>query len=202
MGNEITANGGGTLGGGVFIENTSNATLVNNVVADNWLSHGSGPGIGVAEDSVVRLLHTTVARNRGGGGQGIYAVANSSLWITNTILVSHTVGIEMDSGTATLNATLWGDGAWANGTDWAGAGTIVTGTANWWGDPQFVNPGGGDYRIGLGSAALDVGVFIPWIDEDLDGNPRPDCAASDLGAHELQGQACWHVCLPLALRDN
>jgi hypothetical protein len=49
--------------------------------------------------------------------------------VTNTILVSHTVGIRVTAGnTATLEATLWGSGPWANDTDWGGAGTVITGT--------------------------------------------------------------------------
>jgi hypothetical protein len=98
------------------------------------------------------------------------------------------VGVYVVAGnTARLEGTLWGTGEWANGSDWGGPGTIITGTQNYWGDPAFVNPGGGDYHIRTESAALDAGVFA-GVTDDLDGdarplNPaRPD--APDLGADE------------------
>ena len=51
-------------------------------------------------------------------------VAHSVL--TNTILVSHTVGISVSVGsTATLEATLWGSGVWANGNDWGGSSSLL-----------------------------------------------------------------------------
>jgi uncharacterized repeat protein (TIGR01451 family) len=105
--------------------------------------------------------------------------------MTNTILVSHTVGIETGAmGTAYLEATLWGDGEWANGTDTVG-GSIYTGTLNWWGDPAFVDPGSGDYHLGAGSAAFERGVStgVPY---DIDGDLRSVGLGMqpDLGADE------------------
>lgn len=76
-----------------------------------------------------RFLHNTIARNESTYGIRVDYAAN--LILTNTILVSHTVGITVTTGsTATLEATLWGSGPWANGMDWGGNGTIVTGTIN------------------------------------------------------------------------
>ena len=114
--------------------------------------------------------------------------------LTNTILVSHSVGIYVESGnTARLEATLWGSGAWANGSDWGGDGSITTGTVNLWGDPAFVNPDAGDYHIGSGSAAVDASLDA-GIGEDIDGDARPldgdgDGADEfDIGADEAPQQ--------------
>ena len=116
--------------------------------------------------------------------------------MTNTILVSHEVGIYVDSGcTATLEATLWGIGPWANGTDWSGSGTILTGTHNYRGDPAFLAPDDGNYHIRAGSAALDRGVDA-GVSADIDGDPRPAGSAPDLGADEGR-----FVHLPLVLRS-
>ena len=127
-----------------------------------------------SRDSSLSLLHTTIARNHGGDGSGIHvAGAGSTVALTNTILVSHTVGITVAAGnTATLEATLWGTGTWANLTDWGGAGTIRTGTINLWGDPAFVDPDAGDYHIRFGSAAIDAGVDA-GVTQDIDGERRP-----------------------------
>jgi hypothetical protein len=144
------------------------------------------------------LLHTTVARNNGGDGSGVYITGtNSHVALTNTILVSHTVGITVAAGnTATLEATLWGANTWANGTDWSGEGAIVTGTRNYWGAPAFVDPNAEDYHIKASSAAVDKGVDA-GVDVDIDGEPRPSFAGYDLGADER-----WRwMYLPVVLRD-
>jgi hypothetical protein len=204
-GNTVTANIA-TDGGGLCIYYNSNATLINNLVADNRVDNEGG-GLYILGSSP-RLLHTTIARNRGGDGSGIYltddAGGYSTVALTNTILVSHTVGITVTPGnTASLEATLWGSGTWANGTDWGGTGTIVTGTHNYWGDPAFVNPNLGDYHIGPGSAALDRGVDA-GVTLDIDGDPRPVGAGYDLGADEFPTAVSTEhfIYLPLVLRQS
>jgi predicted outer membrane repeat protein len=179
------------------------ATLVNNVVADNVkMGFPCASGIGI-QDSTVTLMHNTIARNRGfSPGSGIYvmepSVHASMVSLVNNILVSHTVGITVAAGnTATLEATLWGAGIWANETAWGGAGDVSTGTINVWGDPGFVHPDVGDYHINFESLAVDQGVDT-GVMTDLDGDRRPIGAQSDIGADEV-----WRtVLLPLVLRNH
>jgi PKD repeat protein len=168
----------------------SDATLINNVIADNRAGT-VGTALFVTWNSSPRLRHNTIARNAatsGGDGSAIYVdyyQGPSTVWLTDTILVSHTVGVTVTAGNAViLEATLWGDGVWANGTDWGGAGTIVTGTVNLWDVPAFVAPDEGDYHIDPSSAAVDTGVDagVTW---DLDGEPRPMGAGYDIGADEV-----------------
>ncbi|MEA3342491.1 MAG: right-handed parallel beta-helix repeat-containing protein, partial [Chloroflexota bacterium] len=168
-------------GGGMYLYH-SDATLVNNVVADNEASD-RGSGLYISNCSP-RLLHTTIARNSGESGQAIYVSGSGhTVWMTNTILVSHTVGITVTGGnTATLEATLWGGGDWANDLNWGGDGHIV-GSANVTGDPSFVDPDGGDYHITGASAAVDEGVPM-WVSTDIDGDARTVSSAPDLGADE------------------
>jgi hypothetical protein len=148
------------------------------------------------------LLHTTVGRNTGGNGTGIYIADDhmgdpSTVTLTNTILVSHAVGITVAAGcTATLESTLWH----GNTTDWDGTGTINH-SNDYTGDPAFVDPDARDYHIGPGSAALDVGVDagVKW---DIDPQPRP-YLAPDLGADEYWPPGVLkHVYLPLILRNG
>jgi hypothetical protein len=201
--NSITDNIAQWYGGGLYLYR-SDAMLTNNLVAGNR-ADAEGSGV-YARGSSPRLLHTTVAHNSGGDGSGIYVTNEageySTVVLTNTILVSHTVGITVTPGnTATLEATLWGSGTWANGTDWGGAGIIVTGTHNYWGNPNFVNPEAGDYHIGPGSAAIDRGVDA-GVTVDIDGDPRPIGAGYDLGADELSATASTghFIYLPVVLR--
>jgi uncharacterized repeat protein (TIGR01451 family) len=186
-GNAVVANHA-SRGGGVYVGLNSDAALTNDVFADNRASlEGSGLYIFA---SLTRLRHTTIARNSDGDGSGVhvadssYLDAFSDVALTNTILVSHAVGINVATGnTATLEATLWGTGTWANATDWSGAGTIFTGTTHVRGDPAFVGPDAGDYHIRLASAAVDRGVDA-GVDVDRDGDPRPLGHGIDIGADE------------------
>jgi uncharacterized repeat protein (TIGR01451 family) len=164
----------------------SDATVVNNLVADN-----GEVGIGIARASV-HLLHNTVARNGKGSYSGVSVFDEvgiySTAYLSNTILVGHTTGVQVSPGnTATLEATLWGTDAWSNGNDWGGGGTIITGTPalNYWGDPAFVDPDNGNYHISASSVARDAGIDA-GLAEDADGDPRPMGHGYDLGADEFR----------------
>jgi hypothetical protein len=190
-GAQINDNTAGRDGGGVhFSPSTTDATLINSMLVRNQAGRqGGGLYIGGGPH---QLVHATIAGNLGGDGSGLHvAGTGSTVALTNTILVSHTVGITVAAGnTATLDTTLWGTGPTANELDWGGAGTIHTST-NLWGDPAFAADG---YHLTLASAALDR-LDDTLVDQDMDGNPRPrdgDCRGgpkTDLGAHEYYGCA-------------
>ena len=192
-GNLILSNTAVYEGGGIRIT-YNDAEVQNNVLAHNGADEGAGIYITGASP---RLRHNTLAQNTGGDGIGILVEANAQAALTNTILVSHTVGISVTTGsTATLEGILWGTGAWANGADWGGDGAIITGTVNVRGDPKFVDPANGDYHIGSGSAAINAGVEA-GLATDIDGDPRPTGTAPDIGADEFVAR----VYLPLVVRE-
>ena len=174
--NVITSNNANVSGGGLNLTK-SDATLVNIFVADNQAAYGSGIYI---THSSPRLLHTTIARNSYGDGTGVYITDNgsaeySSVVMTNTIIVSHTVGITVTAGnTATLNATLWH----ANGTN---RGGNIIHTNDHTGDPAFIGPG---YHLTGSSAAIDAGIDA-GVATDLEGDTRPQGGGYDLGADEF-----------------
>jgi Right handed beta helix region len=216
-GNDVTSNRAGMAGGGLYLSG-SDASLSRNIVTSNTAELGGGlylvisdptltntviannragrSGSGLAlRGSSPRLLHTTIARNGAGGG-GVYVSdwsgEYSSVALTNTILVSHSVGITVAAGnTATLVGTLW----CSNTVDWGGVGAIVTGTHNHWGDPRFAADG---YHLMEGSAAIDVGVEA-GVPGDVDGERRPRGLAPDLGADEGAGT---NIYLPAVLRNS
>jgi parallel beta-helix repeat protein len=186
-------------GGGLVLW-TTDATLVNNIVADNNAGR-AGSGLYV-EVSSGRLLHNTISRNRGGDGSGVHvarptgSAQQSTVALTNSIVVSHSVGIMVAAGNvATLESTLWN----ANTADWDGAGTINH-SHDHSGNPAFVAPSAGDYHIGPASAALDRGVDA-GVASDIDSQPRP-YQAPDLGADEYwPASVLKRVYLPALLRD-
>jgi uncharacterized repeat protein (TIGR01451 family) len=176
--NLIQHNTAEARGGGLFIWLTD-AVLGNNVVANNTSTNG-GTGLYI-QGASPKLRHTTIADNAGGSGvfvtnDGDY---HSTAMMTNTILVSHTVGISVTlNNTTTLEATLWG-----NATNGAGNGDVFSGTLNVFGGPDFLDPANGDYHIGPSSAAINAGVFsdVSW---DIDEERRPMGGGYDLGADE------------------
>jgi parallel beta-helix repeat protein len=206
-GNTIISNTANRSGGGLLLSD-SDATLINNVVAGNR-ADGAGSGLYI-HDSSIRLLHSTVAHNIGGSGSGVHVTdlwgTHGMAWLTNTILVSHTVGITVTAGsTVTLEATLWGSGAWVNDANWGGDGTVITGTVNVWGDPAFVDPDAGDYHLSPVSAAVDTGVDA-GVTDDMDGHDRPfdgdddSIDEFDIGADEYV--KLNYIFLPLVLKEH
>ena len=187
--NAIIANAAGYDGGGLNLDDTG-ATLTNNLIADNRAGT-AGSGLYIYGSSP-QVLHTTIVRNAGGDGSGVYVTnygqyAFSTVALTNIILVSHTVGITVTAGnTVTLQGTVWGSGAWANQRDWGGAGRVITGAVNIWGNPAFVDARAGDYHIGSTSAARDAGVDS-GVHQDMDGQMRPMDQGYDIGADEYAG---------------
>jgi parallel beta-helix repeat protein len=198
-GNAIVSNTASGGGGGVCLVSSA-ATLVNNIVAGNRIT-ATGGGLWLVY-AHLDLLHDTLAHNTGGDGSGICVlVPGSVVTSVNTMLVGHTVGITAAEGTTvTLEATVWGDGARGNRSDWDGAGAIATGSVNIWGDPAFVDPARGDYHIRPVSAAAGSGIDA-GVSEDIDGEGRPAPGGSrpDIGADEVTQ---WRALLPLVLRGS
>jgi hypothetical protein len=183
---------GSGIGGGVLIDQESDATLINNMIADNQVDT-SGGGLYISGSSP-KFLHNTIVRNSGGNGSGIHIEDRFGVFsissFTNTILTSHTNAITVaTNNTVTLESTLWS----GNITNWDGSGTIITGTNNYTGSPAFVNPDAGNYHLTFASAAINKGIDS-GVTFDIDGQTRD--SRPDLGADEIQ-----LVYLPVLLKN-
>jgi parallel beta-helix repeat protein len=187
-------------GGGVYLYR-SDVIMENNLIVDN-LSEGAGSGMYV-EGSSPSLYHTTIANNIGGEGSGISAVEEelfsdpSVVKLYNSIIVSQTVGVRVDPGSAQNISTL-------DGVLWYGNGSNTTGTAfvfnETTGIPGFVDPAGTDYHITANSAAIDKGIDA-GVPGDCDGEPR--FGTPDLGADEYWAPGVLkRIYLPLAVRSD
>jgi hypothetical protein len=182
-------------GGAISI--TGNDTILeNNIIASNEAP--TSAGVYVKQASPV-FKHNTIARNTEGDGVGVSVGQDSSVVMINTIIVSHTLGITVTAAsTATLDATLWGSGSWANGIDWDGDGMVNT-SADLWGDPDFVDSNGDDYHIGSNSDAINAGIDA-GVSKDIDNQPRP-YQAPDIGADEYWPPGVIkYIYLPLVMK--
>ena len=193
-GNIITSNAA-NYGGGLYLNNYSAVTLINNVIADNQAST-AGSGLYI-QGSSPRLLHTTIAHNTGGDGSGVYVTDHeweptySTVVLTNTILMSHSVGISVTGGnTVTVNGVLWYNAPVT--TSQSTTATVMVQNQHT-GNPAFDTDG---YHITPASAAIDAGVDAGVI-TDIDDDSRP-IGRPDIGADEWGTRAF----LPLVLRNR
>jgi hypothetical protein len=185
-GNVIMSNTATNQGGGVHLH-FSDSVFTNTVIADNQ-ANVAGSGLYMYNRSRPRLLHTTIARNRGGDGSGVHVSDSGSnvsvVTMTNTILVNQAVGITVTAGyTATLDGVLW----YGNVGNTSGAGFITVSHA-YTGNPAFAADG---YHLTASSAAIDKGLSA-GVRVDIDGESRPQGAGNDLGADEFPSS-----CIPL-----
>ncbi|MBN2007029.1 MAG: right-handed parallel beta-helix repeat-containing protein [Anaerolineae bacterium] len=185
VGNKVYAN----TGDGVTMFGNTDTWLDNNIIAGN-----GDVGVGIY-GGTPHLRHNTIAANHTGlSVSGVFMLSDCHASLTNTILAGNTTGISITNGnTATLAATLWGGGAWSNGQDYGGAGSIDIGTINLYEDPQFIASALGDYHVQHTSPAVNAGVETS-VHYDIDGEVR---ITPDLGADE----AIFSCFLPLVLRQ-
>jgi hypothetical protein len=182
-------------GGGVYVTSWASyeilASWVNNAFINNRATAG-GQGSGFYSTSTAgnvrhHLLHTTLARNSGGDGSSLY-VDQGTVLLTNTLLYSHTIGVDNNSGVVTMTQTLW------DGVVTPTLGTVHQ-TGSFTGTAAFAADG---YHLTETSDAVDTGVFA-GVGHDIDGERRPMGGGPDVGADEYPTLGVY---LPLVLKQS
>ncbi len=158
------------------------------VFADRNLLRGNPNGV-LATDSALTLQNTLVTQST---STGIRATA-SSLRLFNTTVAGNGLGVGIEQP---LFSRIANSIVARNTTDHSGlsaaeithslvGGTSPAGSGNVGGDPGFVDPEGGDFRLGAGSPAVDAGSGLDAPFElDLAGHRRTEGSRVDLGALE------------------
>jgi hypothetical protein len=182
--NLIVDNDGGHAGGGVRVEST-NARLVNNIVARNRATRGAGVWLGGYASFPVEatLTHNTLVAHPS-GGEGVWVDAHVTAALVNDLLAGHTIGI---TNTAPASSTLSADHNlfWNASDPIVGANAVLA-------DPLL----DAAYHLTAGSPARDAGAAID-VTADVDGDPRP-VGAYDIGADEY----ALRRFLPLLVRNH
>lgn len=189
LGNGAAAEIGIYLSGGSFTQRT----LRNNVV--------SGFARGIYVDSAAALIdNNTLSSDVAGAHLGhLQSTGNFTTWRNN--IFSHTGSSGMclyqgsaPSGELAANYNLYFT---PSGAHVAYAGAAYVALVNWQGtsldlnslegDPGFVDPAAGNFRIFYASPARDAGTTLAGVPDDLDGQLRPSGGVYDIGADETFG---------------
>lgn len=195
-GNRIISNSTGTVdetrpGGGLYISSHEPVTLSNNLIASNDAdTYGSGVYVSrsISPAGHTLLVNNTVADN---SKTGIVCQDYVSVTLTNNIIARNTKGLSTKSpvtGSISADHNLF----WNLLNPITGSNAIIS-------NPKFFTAYGDGYRLSSGSPALNAGLTVAWVTDDLDGKARPQDGAYDIGAYE----GAWGgISLPLVLRNH
>jgi len=175
--------------GGALFHNALTGNLENSLFARNTATT-AGDQMFLNSSSVVALNHVTAVGVES-SGTGFHIV-NSDVALTNTIIASHTIGLNNLNGSISQDYNLF----FNNGSDTQGA--VSGGGHNVSGDHRFVDPANDNYHRDEGSAALDMGSDTGLL-VDYDGDLRPLDDGFDNGFDEANF-ASSTVYLPFVMR--
>jgi predicted outer membrane repeat protein len=197
--NTFQQNSATTSGGGIYASG-STVTISDNLVAKNSSgSYSIGGGIWVNATTNLYFLNNTITGNvsAGGGGGAAFQISGLAevLNVDNNIIWGNSGSPGADvwlSGTGQERVFSNNDAH-----DLFGIWDLFVNNLD--ADPQFVAPASGNYHLQKGSPCLDAGTTaapsIPAV--DLDGNPRIVGGTVDLGCYELSAPVPLMVSLSL-----
>ena len=185
----------GGFGAGIAVNDTTGAVTIDAcLVANNAITTGGGSGGGIyvknlAGNCTVRnctIAGNTAVSNAGGIDLGASSV-NGKLVLVNTILVGNKVGanevnlVRNNGNLDPVNSKNCFVGLAAETTaNIGGVNYNLTGFKS--GDPKFVDPSNGDYRLQEDSPANGAGATYDGIGNDLDG--KAFAAPPSVGCYE------------------
>jgi hypothetical protein len=222
----ISGNTANTKQGGGIYNDGSSPVLTNVLISGN--KAGSGGGMS-NNSSLPVLINVTISGNYAGTkGGGMYNNSSSSPRIRNSVIWGNTAlsssgdGIHnIDAGSVSAISSSIVQGSSGSGSTWSLSGAAKGDDRNSvapasspfdsWQDPESAPTAGGDYRLGVGSPAVnagddglypasadDISVFPSGLSaavkdalnaalaKDLAGNTRKQGTAIDMGAYEKE----------------
>lgn len=163
----------GTSGGGAYFAFNAARRFINTLFAGNSAT-AQGAAIYVVAAAPLELLHTTVASPTVANNQAIY-VSNGTVYLTNTLVASHTIGVQNASGVVQENYNFF------SGVTTPYTGPIVSGANSLSNTAAFFNTTA--YTLTANSIAVDRGTNV-GVTTDFFGDPRPQGTGYDIGYDE------------------
>jgi parallel beta-helix repeat protein len=158
----------------------------NNAVFDNARVGGRGPGI-ILSSGRDNLAYNNLVWGNTIGIHLDYDSAGARLY-NNVVYANRGYGVVVGEGSQ--GAVIENNIIYQNlgpDLDYSGSGTFQS--HNLVGiDPKFVSPVTADFRLQLGSLAIDAGITVAQVSTDITGTSRPQNGAFDIGAYEFMGQ--------------
>ncbi|NQX60721.1 right-handed parallel beta-helix repeat-containing protein [Paenibacillus qinlingensis] len=174
-------------GNGIIIDDNQNSQLNGKypayngktLVTNNVSYNNGGSGIHAYHSSHVDLINNTAYNNSSQLDYGeIYAIYGNDINILNNIMVART-GMKLNQDYLNTNVNV-------NYNIYHNGNPVVNGVNDMWGDPLFMNAATGDFRVKMGSKAVDTGTTSLSPTTDINLDPRPRGASPDRGAYESQ----------------
>ena len=163
-------------GGGVYY--VTSARMTNVLLARNSAS-GNGEAIFADASGTGVIVNTTIASPTLNTGSAIY-VNTGTVLVTNTIVSSHTIGLQNNFGTVREGYDLfYGVATTLSGTITSNGNSVLPPCS----DPRFVNPAVDNYRLSNGSAAINAGTYA-GVSADFEGDARPIGSSTEIGYDE------------------
>jgi len=182
-------------GGGISLEDGSNAYIANNLFIRNHADAGfGGGGVNVYGITSATIVNNTFVQNTaelGSGGAVVLRVAGYGLLINNifagnvAVQGNSVAATQAGAGSITYCLAYPGDGD-ANYYAETGSTLNWSSATNLYAAPLFCGTAAHPYWLQAGSPARQTGlVGSPAPEADMDGRPRPgDDALTDIGAYE------------------
>ena len=196
----FTGNEAAVKGGGLY--NYLSHPLLTNVLFSHNTAVFFGGGMG-NYGSTPTLTNVTFSLNTAPQGGGIYNSQNSNPQVRNSILWNDSGG-EIYHDPLFTPSTITIKSSLVQGCDPGGSwNTALCGSNNGDNtpaiDPRFENPTGYNFRLQVGSPAINRGntALVSGVATDMDGHPRVQNGIVDLGPYETLS---FRVYLPLLRR--
>ena len=194
----FTANSAGADGGAVY--NYRSMPMISDSVFIGNAADGSGGAVFNWYQSNPQITNCTFVANTAASGGVMASKMDSNALVSHCILWNNaaTLGKNLYLARLDIGQTYFSQ-ATVQYSDVQGGQssaeiepgcTLVWGPHNINADPLFTGPFQDDYHLSPDSPCIDAGdpTFIPPADaKDLDGHPRREGAAVDMGAFEYQG---------------
>ncbi len=174
IGNNANGPGGGLSYQAGAITSTA-MSVENSLFARNIARGYGGWSLALTTAGNARILHSTIASPTLASGSAILFGGAGALGITNTLVASHSIGIEANFGMVIENYNLF------SGVLTPTVGTAVKGGSSFSGPAAFFNTT--NYTLTARSVAVDSGTDV-GIATDFFGSPRPQGGAPDIGYFE------------------